>query len=30
MTGLKGEKRPADEIGAAVTVGRITIGEIEE
>jgi len=28
--GLKGEKRPADVIGAAVMVGRIATGEIEE
>ena len=26
----KGEKRPADVIGAAVMVGRIAIGEIED
>jgi hypothetical protein len=28
--GPKGEKRPADVIGAAVMVGRIATGEIEE
>jgi hypothetical protein len=28
--GPKGEKRPADAIGAAVMVGRIATGEIEE
>ncbi len=28
--GPKGEKRPADVIGAAVLVGRIATGEIEE
>ena len=28
--GPKGEKRPADVIGAAVTVARIATGEIEE
>jgi hypothetical protein len=28
--GPKGEKRPADVIGAAVIVGRIATGEIEE
>lgn len=28
--GLKGERRPADAIGAAVTVGRIATGEIEK
>lgn len=28
--GPKGEKRPADVIGAAVMIGRIAIGEIEE
>ncbi len=29
-TGPKGEKRPADVIGAAVMVGRIATGEITE
>jgi hypothetical protein len=29
-TGPKGEKRPADVIGAAIMVGRIATGEIEE
>lgn len=28
--GPKGEKRPADVIGAAIMVGRIATGEIEE
>jgi len=28
--GPRGEKRPADVIGAAIKVGRIAIGEIEE
>ena len=28
--GPKGEKRPADVIGAAVMVGRIATGEIED
>jgi len=28
--GPKGEKRPADVIGAAVMVGRIATGEVEE
>ena len=28
--GPKGEKRPADAIGAAVMVGRIATGEIDE
>ncbi len=28
--GPKGERRPADAIGAAVMVGRIATGEIEE
>ena len=28
--GPKGEKRPADVVGAAVTVAKITTGEIEE
>jgi hypothetical protein len=28
--GPRGEKRPADVIGAAVMVGRIATGEIEE
>jgi hypothetical protein len=28
--GPKGEKRPADVIGAAIIVGRIASGEIEE
>ena len=28
--GPKGEKRPADAIGAAVMVGKIATGEIEE
>jgi hypothetical protein len=28
--GLKGEKRPADVIGAAVMVGRIATGEIDD
>ncbi len=28
--GPKGEKRPADVIGAAVTVAKIATGEIEE
>ena len=28
--GPKGEKRPADVIGAAVMVGRIATGEIDE
>jgi hypothetical protein len=28
--GLKGEKRPADVIGAAVMVGKIATGEIED
>jgi hypothetical protein len=28
--GPKGERRPADVIGAAVTVGRIATGEIQE
>ncbi len=28
--GPKGEKRPADAVGAAVTVARIATGEIEE
>ena len=28
--GPKGEKRPADAIGAAITVARIATGEIEE
>jgi hypothetical protein len=28
--GPKGEKRPADVIGAAVMIGRIATGEIEE
>jgi hypothetical protein len=28
--GPKGEKRPADVIGAAITIGRIATGEIEE
>jgi hypothetical protein len=28
--GPKGEKRPADVIGAAVMVGRIATGEIKE
>jgi hypothetical protein len=29
-TGPKGEKRPGDVIGAAIMVGRIATGEIEE
>jgi hypothetical protein len=29
-TGPKGEKRPADVIGAAVMVARIATGEIDE
>lgn len=29
-TGPRGEKRPADVIGAAIMVARITSGEIEE
>ena len=29
-TGPKGEKRPADVIGAAVLVGRIATGEVED
>jgi hypothetical protein len=29
-TGPKGEKRPADAIGAAVMIARIATGEIEE
>ncbi len=29
-TGPRGEKRPADVIGAAIMVGRIATGEIEE
>lgn len=29
-TGPRGEKRPANVIGTAVTVGRISIGEIQE
>lgn len=29
-TGPKGEKRPADVIGAAVKIAKIAIGEIEE
>ena len=29
-TGPRGEKRPADLIGAAVLVGRIAVGEVEE
>jgi hypothetical protein len=29
-SGPKGEKRPADVIGAAIMVGRIATGEIEE
>lgn len=29
-TGPRGEKRPADVIGAAVTVAKIATGEIEE
>jgi hypothetical protein len=28
--GPKGEKRPADVIGAAIMVGRIATGDIEE
>jgi hypothetical protein len=28
--GPKGERRPADVIGAAVMIGRIAIGEIED
>jgi hypothetical protein len=28
--GPKGEKRPADVIGAAVTIGKIATGEIED
>jgi hypothetical protein len=28
--GPKGEKRPADVIGAAVTVARISVGDVEE
>jgi hypothetical protein len=28
--GPKGEKRPADVIGAAIMIGRIATGEIEE
>ena len=28
--GPKGEKRPADVIGAAVTVAKIATGEVEE
>jgi len=28
--GPKGEKRPADVIGAAVMIGRIATGEIED
>ncbi len=28
--GPKGEKRPADVVGAAITVARIATGEIEE
>jgi hypothetical protein len=28
--GPRGEKRPADVIGGAITVGRIATGEIEE
>jgi len=28
--GPKGEKRPADVIGAAILVGRIAIGEIDD
>lgn len=28
--GPKGEKRPADAIGAAAMIGRIAIGEIDE
>jgi hypothetical protein len=28
--GPRGEKRPADVIGAAIMVGRLSIGEIEE
>jgi hypothetical protein len=29
-TGPKGQKRPADEIGAAMMVGKIATGEIED
>lgn len=29
-TGPRGEKRPADLIGAAVMVGRIAVGELDE
>jgi hypothetical protein len=29
-TGLKGQKRPADAIGAAVMVGKIATGEIDD
>jgi hypothetical protein len=29
-SGPKGEKRPADVIGAAIIVGRIATGEIDE
>lgn len=29
-TGPKGEKRPADVIGAAVMIGKIATGEIED
>ncbi len=28
--GPRGEKRPADAIGAAIKVGRIAVGDIEE
>ena len=28
--GPKGEKRPADVVGAAITVAKIATGEIEE
>ena len=29
-TGPQGQKRPADAVGAAVTVARIAVGELEE
>lgn len=29
-TGPRGEKRPSDVMGAAIMVGRIAVGEIEE
>ena len=30
IKGPRGEKRPADVIGAAILVGRITTGEVED